>query len=171
MVRFLCIILLLISHVTLADEPLYLCEPNEKLIFGCKIKNKLISICSSKHLSKTTGYAQYRFGKTDKIEFLYPNAKIPPASVFYLSSTACSGGGANIIRFSNSGHEYLIFDSMVRTNFVPGEPNDPEFKAGIITRHNGKITSTRLCSDNDASIRAAAFEVFEREEFEYDIIP
>lgn len=171
MIRVLCIIFALISHATLANEPLYLCEPDEKLIFGCEIKDKLISICSSKELSKTTGYAQYRFGNPGKIELLYPNSKIPPQSVFFLSSTAYSGGGANIIRFNNSGHEYLIFDSMIRTNFAPDEPNDPEFKAGIVTRHNGKITSTRLCSDDGASIRAAAFDVFEREEFDYGVIP
>jgi hypothetical protein len=171
MVRAFSITLLLISHTTLADESLYLCEPNEKLIFGCEINDKLISICSSKNLSKSTGYAQYRFGKHGNVEFIYPNSKVPPEGVFFLGSTAYSGGGANIIRFKNYSHEYLIFDSMIRTNFAPDEPNDPEFKAGIVTRHNGKITSTRLCSDNNASIRAAAFEVFEREDFDYDVIP
>lgn len=171
MIRVFCIILLLISRTALANEQLYLCEPDEKLIFGCEIKDKLISICSSKNLSNTTGYAQYRFGKPGKIEFLYPNSKIHPKGVFFLGSTSYSGGGANIIRFKNSGYEYLIFDSMVRTNFSPNEPNDPEFKAGIVTRHNGKLTSSRLCSDNSASIRAAAFEVFDREEFDYGVIP
>lgn len=171
MVRALSIILLLISHAALADEPQYLCKDDENLIFGCEIKGKFISICSSKNLSKTVGYAQYRFGKPDKVEFLYPASKKPPEGIFFLGSTGYSGGGANIVRFNNSGYEYLIFDSMIRTNYAPGEPNNPEFKAGIVTRHNGKITSTRLCTDNAASIRASAFEAFEREGFDYEVIP
>ena len=171
MARAISIILLLISHVTLADEPLYLCKANEELIFGCEIKDKFISICASKSFSRTTGYTQYRFGKPDKIEFSFPTSAKPPEGIFFLGSTGYSGGGANIVRFNNSGYEYLIFDSMVRTNFTPDEPNDPEFKAGIVTRHNGKITSTRLCADNAASIRSAAFDVFEREDFDYEVIP
>ena len=171
MVRAIGITLFLISQAALADEPRYLCEAHEELIFGCEIKDSVISICASKNFSKTTGYTQYRFGKPDKVEFSYPASKKPPEGIFFLASTSFSGSGASIIRCNNSGYEYLIFDSMIRTNFTPGEPNDPEFKAGIVTRHNGKITSTRLCEDNMASIRSAAFEVFEREEFDYEVLP
>lgn len=171
MARTIGMAILLISQVTLAEEPLYLCKADEEIIFGCEIKDKLISICASKKFSKTTGYTQYRFGTSEKIEFSYPASKKPPEGIFFLGSTGYSGGGANIVRFNNSGYEYLIFDSMIRTNFAPGEPNDPEFKAGIVTRHNGKVTSTRFCADNAASIRSAAFEVFEREDFDYEVIP
>lgn len=171
MTRAIGITLWLLAHTAWAGEPLYLCKANEELIFGCAIKDKLISLCASKEFSKTTGYTQYRFGKPDKIELAYPSSPKPPEGVFFLANTGYSGGGASIIRFNNAGYEYLIFDSTVRTNFAAGEPNNPEFKAGIVTRHNGKITSTRLCTDNTASIGAAAFEVFDREDFDYEVIP
>lgn len=169
--RALSLVVVLTSSLALADEPLYLCKANEELIFGCEVKDKLVSVCSSKNLTKTTGYVQYRFGTPDNIELVYPKTEISPEGRFFLSSTGYAGGGANMIRFNNDGYEYLIFDSMVRTHFVPDEPNYPEFKAGIVTRYQGKTTSSRLCEDNDASIRAVAFEVFERENFDHAIIP
>lgn len=180
MVRIISIILLLISHASLANEPLYLCKGNEQVIFGCQIKGKFISICASKNLSRTTGYAQYRFGKPGKIEFSYPVPAKAPEGIFFLGSTPYSGGGANIVRFNNSGYEYLIFDSMTRVDFEPDEidyddPDFPkykvEFKAGIVTRHNGKITSTRLCEEDWASVQHIAFKVFEREDFDFTVIP
>lgn len=171
MFRIFSMLLLLTSLDALADESLYLCQSDEKLIFGCEIGNKLVSLCASDHMTKTTGYAQYRFGLPGKVELIYPASKIPPGGNFFLSSTSYSGGGATIIRFNNAGSEYLIFDSMVRTNFAPDEPNDPAFQAGIVTRQDGEITSSRLCVDSAASIRAEAFDVFAREDFDHDVIP
>lgn len=171
MFRVVSLFLLLVSHASAADQPLYLCQPDEQLIFGCEIEHKLLSVCASADVSKTSGYVQYRFGKPGKIELTYPATKVAPQGKFFLASAGFSGGGANIIRFNNSGYEYLVFDRMRRTNFTPGEPHDAEFHAGIVTRRHGKITSTRLCDNNDASVRALAFEVLETEEFDYNVLP
>lgn len=171
MLRVVSLFLLLISYASAAEGPLYLCQPDEQVIFGCEIKHKLLSVCTSADVSKTSGYVQYRFGKPGKVELNYPAAKVAPQGKFFLSSAVFNGGGANIIRFNNSGYEYLVFDRMRRTNFTPGEPNDPEFHAGIVTRRHGKITSTRLCDNNDASIRTIAFGILETEEFDYNVIP
>lgn len=170
--RLICLLVSLISPTLLAYEPASLCRADEQVIFACEIKHKLLSVCASADVSSTSGYVQYRFGQSGKIELTYPATKVAPQGKFLLSSAGFSGGGANIIRFNNSGYEYLVFDSMRRTNFTPGEPHDAEFHAGIVTRRHGKITSTRLCDNNNASIRAVAFEVLEKtEEFDYNVIP
>ncbi|WP_215796720.1 hypothetical protein [Rheinheimera oceanensis] len=169
--RLLCLFLSLISPALLAYEPASLCSADEQVIFACEVKHKLLSVCASADVSHTSGYMQYRFGQPDKIELTYPATKVAPQGRFFLSSAGFSGGGANIIRFNNSGYEYLVFDLMRRTNFTPGEPHDAEFHAGIVTRRHGKITSTRSCDNNNASIRAVAFDVLETEEFDYNVIP
>ncbi|RHW20849.1 hypothetical protein [Pseudomonas jilinensis] len=171
MLRTLCLLFVLTSPLALADESLFLCKADEQLIFGCDIGEKTVSLCASKELTRESGYVQYRFGQPDNIEFVYPSEKTSPAGKFFLGLAAFSGGGASIVRFDNSGYEYMLFDSMIRTNFTPGEPNYPKFQAGVVTRHRGKITSTRLCDDNEASVRGPAFDVFEREDFDYDVLP
>ena len=41
-----------------------LCEKDEKVVFSCPIKRpaKIVSLCSSKELTKERGHVQYRFG-------------------------------------------------------------------------------------------------------------
>jgi len=99
----------------------------------------------------------------DKVELNYPETPQPAQGHFHFSRTAYSGGGAIHIRFTNSGYEYILFDSTIRTGFGSG-PNNPEFSAGVITRYRGK-TSIRKCSD-DASISSEALEAIPAEEFE-----
>ena len=54
-----------------------LCNPDEKVVFSCQIpKNKkFASLCASKDANISKGYVQYRFGKSEKIEMQFPEAK------------------------------------------------------------------------------------------------
>jgi hypothetical protein len=140
-----------------------LCNANETAVFQCRMKDKLVSRCASRDFSGSNGTLQYRFGLPDKVELNYPQTPQPAQGHFHFSRTAYSGGGATHIRFTNLDYEYILFERTIRTGFGSG-PNNPEFSAGVITRHSGE-TSTRKCSD-DASINAEALEAIPAEEFE-----
>ena len=104
------------------------------------------------------------------MELVYPTRLLAPKGHFVISQAMFSGGDASRVRFKNAQHEYILFDSMIRTNFKPGEPNDPRFSSGIVTRHAGKVTSRRLCS-GDLPIAAAAHKHLDHEPYDYDLIP
>jgi len=153
------------------SEQRYLCKAQETLLFGCDSGPKMISICASQGFSATTGYVQYRFGTPDKIELTYPETPSPPKGHFWLSSTSYSGGGEAHLRFTNHGVTYAVFDRMVRTNFTPGEPNDPEMSEGIVVRPQGKKATRRLCTSSEGGIRQQAYTTLEREDFDDNLVP
>ncbi|MGY2173582.1 hypothetical protein [Pseudomonas azotoformans] len=153
------------------SEQNYLCKTQETLLFGCDSGPKMISVCASRDFSATTGYVQYRFGTPGKIELSYPEKPSPPKGHFWLSSTAYSGGGVAHLRFTNHGVTYAVFDRMVRTNFTPGEPNDPEMSEGVVVRPQGKKATRRLCTYSEGGIREQAYTTIEREDFDDSLIP
>jgi len=157
--------LCLVADYSMAAKPAFLCAADEQVVFGCQLKNKkMASLCASKVLNASTGYVQYRFGTSKSLELEYPAQRALPKGHFYISSTAYSGGGASRVRFKNGDAEYFLFDSTVRTNFKPGEPNNPQFEAGIEVQQKGKPASVRYCV-NDASNSSLAYEQFEKEAF------
>ncbi len=60
-----------------------LCTADETILFSCQTTNNhVISLCSSKAPSESTGYIQYRYGAPAKIELVYPSARTAPAGKF-----------------------------------------------------------------------------------------
>lgn len=169
--RFITLLLILCCSAVWAGEPGSLCNKDEQVIFTCSTGKKFASLCASSQFSKNSGYVQYRYGRPQKIELLYPETLKPSQRNFTLSNTGFSGGGASYIRFQNNGYEYFLYDSTVRTNFKAGEPNYPQFDAGIVVRQNSKKISTKHCKDNEASIRSPAYDQLERSDFDYDVLP
>ena len=153
------------------SEQRFLCSTEETLLFGCDSGPKMISVCASPGFSATTGYVQYRFGTPGKIELSYPEKLSPPNGHFWLSSTGYSGGAEAHLRFTNHGVTYAVFDRTVRTNFTPGEPNDPEFSEGIVVRLPGKKATSRLCTYSEGGIREQAYTTIEREDFDDSLVP
>ncbi|MDE2362706.1 MAG: hypothetical protein KGM42_08500 [Hyphomicrobiales bacterium] len=54
-----------------------LCDPTETSAFSCALKTsgKIVSLCASADLGKTTGYLQYRFGTPGKVELAVPGER------------------------------------------------------------------------------------------------
>lgn len=140
-----------------------LCDAGETPLFQCTIKDKQVSLCASGVNKDDAGRLQYRFGTAQKIELRYPDTSQPASGTFFKSETGYSGGGEERIRFKNGDYDYFLFERTVRTGFGNG-PNNPEFSAGVITRH-GKTVSTRLCS-RDGAMKPAS-RLLPEEEFEY----
>jgi hypothetical protein len=128
--------------------PRYLCQSNEKVVFGCTAGDKMLSLRASPKFTSTSGYMQYRFGTPTKIELTYPEARKPPKGYFWHSSTLYSGGFDERVRFKNQGVQYLIFDRMIRTGFDEAG-NNPEMTSGVLLRIPGKQDTVRLCTGND----------------------
>jgi hypothetical protein len=167
--QYLVILLLLLPPTTPAAGSKYLCHADEKVVFGCAVGKRMVSLCSSPKLGRDVGYVQYRFGTLARLELTYPEKLEPPGDKFHYSNTGYSGGGASRLRFTIAGFDYVFFDSTVRTNFKPGEPNNPAFTAGIATVQGGKVVSRHKCTDNDAGIAVPSGNVFPEEDFNMDL--
>lgn len=85
-----------------------LCTREELTEWSCSAKGKIYSICSSKDLSATAGYMQYRAGKLSKTEFTFPEQLKHPKDIFRLNLLA---RGASF-SFSNGAYEYNIYEPL-----------------------------------------------------------
>jgi len=90
-----------------------LCESTEKIVFSCAIAEvpKIVSLCSSKELTKDRGYLQYRFGLPGKVELEYPKQRDHTQSAFKYSHYFRAQVDDTEISFTTGGHEYVVFDS------------------------------------------------------------
>jgi hypothetical protein len=154
-----------------AASPSYLCKAGEHVVFACQVGKKMVSVCASPGVTRDSGYVQYRFGTPTHVELTFPPKLQPPGDTFHISSTGYSGGGAQMLRFANGEYEYILFERTVRTNFTPGETNDPVFSDGVLVRHKGKRTATLPCDGVSTGIHGPEGEVFLSEEFNDDILP
>lgn len=114
------------------------CGEGEQTIFSCTVKNgKTIAVCASdKGLD-------YRYGK-DSAELTLSGGAW--ATVPY------SGGGESQIKFSNSGTDYIVFSRIVRTNFEPGEPNNPAISDGVIVQSGDKVLNLQVCTPGEGGV-------------------
>ncbi|MBU0656618.1 MAG: hypothetical protein KJ914_15970 [Gammaproteobacteria bacterium] len=163
-----------------AETPRFLCEAEEVAIFGCKSKDKMISLCASSDVSNTNGYMQYRFGTPDKIELTYPEKREPPAGNFLRSFEGYSGGFSERVRFENGKVQYVVFEDMISNGPASAE-KEMHYGVGILMP--GKKVSPRLCdgsgSLSDGSGEAKGFvfdhekmdlgEVLDTEDFNFEL--
>lgn len=127
-----------------ASEPVVepvpaMCTVDEIPIFSCKVESgKQLSVCGQEG-----GGAQYRFGPAQAAELVIDAGSW--ASVPY------SGGGEAQILFENGEINYIVFSRIVRTNFEPGEPNNPKISDGVMVYQDGEQIAAQLCDDLDVS--------------------
>ena len=93
-------------------QPGSLCQRDEKIVFSCAAgkQAKIVSLCSSKELTKDRGYLRYRFGLPGKIELEYPKDGERPQQAFKYSHYFRSQVDTTEISFSLNGYEYAIID-------------------------------------------------------------
>ncbi len=99
---------------SLSADPLQagsLCARTEKIVFSCTLKPaaKIVSLCSSKHLTKTRGYLQYRFGLPGKVELEFPKQRERSQEAFKYSHYFRALVDRNAISFTSDGYEYVVF--------------------------------------------------------------
>ena len=112
------------------------CSVQETPIFACKLTNgKRVAVCGS---GEWLGH--YRYGSA-KPELALDGGRY--AYAMY------SGGGESQIEFTNDGHRYIVFSRMVRTNFTPGEPNNPAMSDGVMVFRGDNLIAMQTCSGGD----------------------
>ena len=119
-----------------------LCEANEKIVFSCALAKpaKIVSLCSSKELTKDRGYLQYRFGLPEKIELEFPKQREQTQSAFNYSHYFRAQFDQTEISFSQNGYEYAIFDD------YNGEQKPAQHNQGVrITPPNNGKETTLTC--------------------------
>lgn len=139
-----------------------MCHESEQLLFTCTTSTKVASICASKDLSNSTGYAQYRIGLIShpQPEFSFPDEPAPPRGIFRLDSHPLPGGMDTKITFANKGYTYIIHERSAPPEGGQGFEGHSE----IIIQRSGTTIGTLQCLNDDSAIHKAAYENFSREE-------
>jgi len=80
------------------------------VVFSCPVKrsNKIVSLCSSAKLAKTSGYLQYRFGLPGKVELEFPKDRSGSLKLFKYSHYFRALVDYTDISFSLDGYTYNI---------------------------------------------------------------
>jgi hypothetical protein len=133
-----------------------LCEPAEKIVFSCTVGKaaKIVSLCSSKELTKDRGYLQYRFGLPGKIELEFPKQREQTQAAFKYSHYFRAQFDQTEISFTSDNYEYAIFDD------YNGEQKPAQHDQGIrIKSPNGKET-TLTCRSRAKAQYGDLAEVF-----------
>ncbi|MES2943001.1 MAG: hypothetical protein V4772_09060 [Pseudomonadota bacterium] len=108
----MCLVVLL-PALAYADENT-LCTASERVFFSCEIKQgRQVSVCGSADLTPTSGYLQYRIGKSAAVpELVFPADFKHPAGQFDFSN---EGFGAKSstrnLRFRSGAYVYVIYAS------------------------------------------------------------
>lgn len=104
--------LLVVLVLTMAPPPpRSLCTSDEKVIFSCTLKSsRIVSLCSSRELTKDAGYLQYRFGLPGKIELEFPKEREKSQQAFKYSHYFRAQVDLTEISFTSDGYQYSIFD-------------------------------------------------------------
>jgi hypothetical protein len=100
------------TESTVALLPKTLCAADERVIFSCPLRRpaKIVSVCSSKNLTKETGYLQYRFGLPGKIELEFPKGRQGSQAKFEYTHYFRAQVDLTEINFSVDGVNYSVFD-------------------------------------------------------------
>jgi hypothetical protein len=90
------------------------CTGQEQVVFSCSVGKKIVSVCASKDISPTNGYLQYRFGKPNAPELVFPDStKSPlPRSGIQARTLMFSGGGGSYLRFINGKYNYIVYTAI-----------------------------------------------------------
>jgi len=133
-----------------------LCEKDEKVVFSCPIKRpaKIVSLCSSKELTKERGYLQYRFGLPGKIQLELPKQREQSQTAFNYSHYFRGQYDQTEILFEQGEYLYAIFDD------YNGEEKPVRHEQGIrITSPNKKLV-TLYCRNKAKAQYDGLAEVF-----------
>jgi hypothetical protein len=136
----LCSMLASLAH---AEATPTWCAKNEYTAFNCRIGRKVVSVCTSPHLSQERGYVQYRFGQPGKaMELAYPDMTARPDTAFRLAKSSMRHGPgattpAYTLRFANDGVRYEVLS----------DDNPAEAGGAVIVDTVAKPLATYLSCD------------------------
>lgn len=125
------------------------CNGQEQIVFSCSVGKNIVSVCASKDISKTAGFVQYRFGKKNAPEFVFPNVKMTfNRSMLRARTLMFSGGGGAYLRFINGQYSYVVYTAIGKGWGT---------KEGVVVEKNGTLLTNLMCQDVPISMLSDEF--------------
>ena len=120
------------------------CSELEQTVFSCSVGKKIVSVCASKDISPTGGYLQYRFGKKDAPELIFPATTEPSQrSDIQARTLMFSGGGGSYLRFIKGRNNYIVYTAIGKGWGT---------KDGVSVEQDNKLVANLKCQDVPVSI-------------------
>lgn len=122
-------------------QPGTLCQTGERVIFSCPVKNgnRLLSLCGSKVLTEKSGYLQYRFGQSGKIELEFPAERQGSQHMFRYAHYFRPQVDRFSVSFTIKDHTYTVFKN------YEGDIEPKVHEAGIHIALPGDKSQEILC--------------------------
>lgn len=136
------------------------CAESEGTIFSCKIRDgRTIAVCVPRD-AQGREFAQYRFGADNaQPELAWPTTFEERGMEW--ASVPFSGGGEAQLSFARGDIRYVIYSRVIRTNFEPGQPNNPKFEDGAyVYRGERRISELPCAGEADQPLSVAMAERF-----------
>ena len=113
------------------------CSGQEANVFSCTTGKKIISVCASKDLSRSSGDLQYRFGPKGAPEIQVPEAREHPEPSVKSGTLAFSGGGGAWLRFIKGEYGYVVYTATGK---------DWGAKEGVAVEKGDKLVANIKCN-------------------------
>lgn len=134
------------------------CRADESIAFSCSFGKKMVSLCSSKNASETSGYLQYRYGAKTAVELEYPNSPSHPKNKFALNRlTPLNDDGTRSriieISFRNGDVTYTI------VSFGMGDSEEVKLE---VSRNATSIAEMTCINESIVNFDLSHFEILEK---------
>lgn len=113
------------------------CSKAEITLWTCETKKTLYSICSSRRVTASSGYIQYRVSRAGRVVYLFPESRRAPLGHFVFR-TGASGDAS--LDFSNKGYEYSLTDPLRGASSILVASKASPSNASEISCKNGNQT-------------------------------
>lgn len=121
-------------------KPATLCATTEKTAFGCAITDgRLLSVCTSPDFAEGVGWIEYRFGRPDRVELVYPSTREKTWQAFRYTRYTRPQFTELTLRFDNGGYGYVLQTAS------GDDDGTPISSAGLQVTKDGKIVSELKC--------------------------
>lgn len=136
----------------LAEETL--CKSGETVYFSCKVgrAGQIASLCGSALDDADRFWLQYRFGRPEKLELVYPRTRtLFSRSGFDVGYFRRPNGFDIEVSFTNGGWSYTVL------RWAPGEV-ETDYKSGVFVARDRAGPGTTLdCTTNPSLAQTEAF--------------
>lgn len=126
------------------------CSEQEQTVFSCSLGEKIVSVCASKDISATGGYLQYRFGKLNAPELIFPASSESSSRRLDIQARTLmfAGGGGGYLRFINGNYHYIVYTAIGKGWGT---------KDGVSVEKDGKLIANLKCKDVPVSMLGEDF--------------
>jgi hypothetical protein len=147
-------ILAILIPLKIAAAESTLCTTDEVSVFSCNTNNRIISLCGSKKNSGSTSYVQYRFGRPNRIELVYPEQKKPATAKTFKTrfNNYAHGSTESTVSFSIGIYTYTVHSDLIlggSDEMNNAEPGVYGPHAGVLIEKRGETIRDITCYSDD----------------------